>query len=241
MGGSTKQTTKPVFYETWFPGQKEYMEKFLQPMKDIYGGNYNTPQAQMMAQIIGEEAGKETAKQKSEIAGTRGMSTPGKAQAISKVGAGAVTAQAEVPKTIWEMASKVLGQYALTPPSVSTGEKGKSSGWNLFCWVWTYFNGKNGEDTNLVRAYRDSHFGRYANVAQGYREMGKVMLPLLEKSPIVRVMVYYSIYKPITAIARGSHNPIILGVGYLWKFIFQGIGMRARAHLSKKGIPIVNR
>lgn len=158
---------------------------------------------------------------------------------ISKVGSEAVSAAAAVPKTIWEMASKVLGQYALTPPSVSTGQKASSSGWNVLCWVWSYFNGVNGEDTNLVRAYRDSHFGRYSDVAQGYREMGKVMRPLLEKSPLIRVMVYYLIYKPITAIARGSHNPILLGVGYLWKFTFKRIGMTARAHLSKRGISIV--
>jgi len=136
------------------------------------------------------------------------------------------------------MASKVLGQYALTPPQVSTGAKSKGSGWNILCWVWTYFNGENGEDTNLVRAYRDSHFGRYSDVAQGYREMGRVMLPLLKKSPIIRVIVYYSIYKPITAIARGSHNPFYLGLGHLWKSTFQGIGRRARTNLSKKGVPL---
>jgi len=239
MGGSNKSSSKPVFYETWFPGQKEYMGEFLQPMKDIFAGDYSTPQAQMMQQITGEAGMKETAAQRSQIAGTRGLSTPGKAKMISKVGSEAVSAAAAVPKTIWEMASKVLGQYALTPPSVSTGQKASSSGWNVLCWVWSYFNGVNGEDTNLVRAYRDSHFGRYSDVAQGYREMGKVMRPLLEKSPLIRVMVYYLIYKPITAIARGSHNPILLGVGYLWKFTFKRIGMTARAHLSKRGISIV--
>jgi len=98
MGGSNKQTSRPVFYETWFPGQKEYMGEYLQPMKEIYAGNYTSPQAKMMQQIIGEEAMAETAAQRSGIAGTRGMSTPAKAKAISKVGAGAVPLKQESQK-----------------------------------------------------------------------------------------------------------------------------------------------
>jgi hypothetical protein len=246
-GGGSKAkssgTTQPVFYETWFPGQKEYMGSYLDPMKEIYAGNYASPQAKMMQQIAGEAAQKETATTRRQIAGTRGLSTPQKAKLISQMGGGAVSAMAGIPQSIWQVAAQVLGQYALTPPQVSTGqlgqEKSESKAFEAkICWVWSYFNGKNGEDTNLVRAYRDSHFGRYSDVAQGYREMGKVMKPLLDESSLVRMMVYYLIYKPITAIARGSHNPFYLGLKYLWKFIFQEIGARARAHLSKRGVPL---
>jgi hypothetical protein len=225
---TTSSTTSQPFY---YPGQEAYIPKFVAPMQDIYGGNFNNPTAQAMLKLSTAGANKAANTERANLAGATGLTSPARAKLASQVGDKAITGAAQVPGNMWNSALQVLSQYSLQSPvigqqTVSSGGGGSKSG---LCWVWTYFNGEHGADTEVVRAYRDRVYGKGSAVDLGYKRMGKTMLPLLQKSAILHVVFYLIVYRPITALARGSHNPITRVVAKVWEKVWRRMGTELAA------------
>jgi len=223
--GHSKSSSSPVFYESWLPGQKEYIPEYMNVWKDIFKGDLESPTAKMLQQITGEAAMRETAQERKRVSGTRGLTAPAKAKALAGVGTTGIEAMSRVPQSIWQQAQQILTQYALTPPQVAAGTEGKTSGFQVgLCWVWTFFNGKDGAATERLRCYRDERFGKTSDISNGYRVMGRFMAPLMTKSQTIRLLVYLTIFKPLTRLVYGERGVWISITSNFWKAIWKVIG-----------------
>lgn len=201
--GKTKATTStstPVFKETWLPGQQGYVSEFVDPFKKILAGDLSSPMAQMLQQITGEAAMKETGRQRGAISGTRGLTAPAKAKAVSKLGGTAISAMAKVPQDIWGGAKELLSQYVLTPPSVAAGTTSETKGGGGWSCCFIFIAGE-GQLTQIVRRYRDEHY-LGTLVDPGYRWMAGLLVPLMQKSIFIKGMVRKLMTQPLTEYAR---------------------------------------
>lgn len=220
---TTSSTTTQPFY---YPGQEAYIPKFVEPMQNIYGGNFNDPTAQAMLKLSTNTANQGANTERANLAGQTGLSSPARAKLASEVGDKAIKGAAGVPGGMWNSALQVLSQYSLQAPvigqqSVSSGGGGSKSG---LCWVWTFFNGSHGEDTEVVRAYRDRVYGKDSEVDRGYKRMGSYVLPLMRKYTILQSLFHFIIYRPITALARGARNPFVRVVCKGWELLWRRMG-----------------
>jgi len=230
--GSSQTTATPFF----FPGQEAYIPEFIAPFKQILGGNITSPMAQMMYQLASGAAGKEATAERGRLARTEGLTAPARQKMVGDVGTKAIQAAAGVPETLWETAAYLLGQYALQPPAVGQSGTSRESGGGgssfKVCWVWTFFNGYNGPDTEIVRQYRDTKYGKGSYVDIGYDVMGRVVRPLMT-NPIIRFLAYNLIYKPITSLAKGSRNPGVRMIAKFWETAWKVIGWGASQRLTR--------
>jgi len=198
----TKSTSTPVFKETWLPGQQEYVTPFMTGLSEIYHGNLSSPLAKIMQQITGEAAMRETAQQRRSISGTRGMTAPAKAKAMSTLGQTGISAMAKVPQDMWSAAKEILAQYALTPPTVASGTASQTRGGGGVqmgcCFI---FIAGEGEITQIVRRYRDEHY-LGTLVDPGYRWMASWLVPFMHRSLLVKNLVRQLMTSPLTEYAR---------------------------------------
>jgi len=199
--GHTKKTkSTPVFRETWLPGQQEAAGKFLSSIQDIYSGNLNSPIARMLQQTTGEAAMRETAQQRQAISGTKGMTAPAKAKAISGLGGTAAGAMAKIPQAIWQQAAEALQAYTTAAPTVASGTKTSGGGGTSVGCCFIFIAGE-GELTRIVRRYRDEHY-LGTLVDPGYRWMARLLVPLMQKSILIKGVVRKLMTQPLTEYAK---------------------------------------
>ena len=231
--GTNTTTTAQPFY---FPGQEEYIPKFVAPLQSMYEGNMTSGTAKTMQGLAMDAASKEAAAQRGQIAGTPGLSAPAKAKLVGEASDKAIKGAAGVPGSMWSTALQTLSQYSLQAPtvgqtSVSSGGGGSKAG---LCWVWTHFNGEHGDDTEVMRAYRDRVYGKGSAVDIGYKMMGLFILPLMVKSPLLQEIVHLLIYAPLTALARGSRNPMLGVYAKGWELVWKVLGWAASHFLTRR-------
>lgn len=216
----TKSVSAPVFKETWLPGQKEYIPEFAKVWKDIFGGKLDSPAAKMLQQITGEAAMKETAQQRRSIAGTKGMTAPAKAKAMSTLGGTAVSAMAKVPQDIWGAAKEFLSAYSLTPPTVSSGAVSKSSGGGGFqaglCSCQNLRAVNEGVLIADLQRFRDEHFSQDGDIAFGYYSMGLWFVPLVKRSKVIKQLGRIFFYQPLVKIAEFHYGKNHYGIIFFW-------------------------
>ena len=73
---------------------------------------------------------------------------------------------------------------------------------------WTFLEAE-GEITQIVRRYRDEHFGKYGEVGRGYREMSGYLVPLMKIEERLKNYVRVVITQPLTIYAEwyyGKNN-----------------------------------
>lgn len=202
-----KSVSTPVFSETWLPGQKEYIPEFANTWKDIFAGKMDSPTAKMLQQTTGEAAMRETAQQRRSISGTRGLSTPAKAKAMSTLGQTATSAMAKVPQDIWGASKEFLSAYSLTPPTVASGTASRGSGgggWGVCCFVLCA-SGMEDEDLEIVRRHKDEHHSPDSNVAQGYKRVARWIGPSMVRNKFIKGVVRWLMVKPITRYVKAYY------------------------------------
>ena len=81
-----------------------------------------------------------------------------------------------------------------------------------------------GELTDTVRWARDARYGRGSIVAEGYKKMAKWLVPLMQKSPMVKFLVKYTMTWPIRKVAEkrivGRHHPALYPIGFFWEAVW---------------------
>jgi len=231
----TKSVSTPVFQETWLPGQKEYIPQFAQTWKDIFAGDLESPTAKMLQQTTGEAAMRETAQQRRSIAGTRGLTAPAKAKAMSTLGGTAVSAMAKVPQDIWGAAKEFLSAYSLTPPTVASGTASRTSGgggWGV-CSCENLRELNEGHLTDDLRQFRDEHYDRFGDVAYGYKRMSRWFVPLVRRHPIFKMVGRLILFLPLSKITefhygRNRYGVIFFWIGKFWETVWRVTGKSGR-------------
>ena len=217
---ATKSVSVPVFKETWLPGQKEYIPEFANIWKDIFAGNLESPTAKMLQQITGEAAMRETAQQRRSIAGTKGMTAPAKAKAMSTLGGTAVSAMAKVPQDIWGAAKEFLSAYTLAPPTVTSGTAGKTSGgggWQAgICSCQNLRAVNEGVLIEDLQRFRDEHFSQDGDIAFGYYSMGLWFVPLVKRSKVIKQLGRIFFYHPLVKYTEFHYDKNHYGVIFFW-------------------------
>jgi len=133
---------------------------------------------------------------------------------------------------------------------LSAGQMGKSSGYvsggqqagqsanagmgaagQACCFI--FIEGE-GELTQVVREYRDEHFGHDSYVADGYRAMAKVLVPIMRRSNLVKNIIKYIMTKPLTKVAENyyelnSYGYIFKPLAHFWTGVWSLIGRTKEA------------
>lgn len=233
--GKTKKTVStPTFQTTWLPGQEKYIPEFIDPWQKILAGDVSSPMAQMMQQITGEAAMRETAQQRRAISGTRGMTAPAKAKAVGGLGGTAVSAMAKVPQDIWAAAKDLLAQYSLTPPTVASGTATTGGGGTTVGCCFIFIAGE-GQLTQIVRRFRDEHY-LGTLVDPGYRWMAHLLVPLMQRSTLIKNIVRRLMTQPLTEYARWWYGKRSFSFGgwiakQIWPTLWKVIGRVKNAQI----------
>jgi len=235
----TQSESKPVFHETWLPGQKSAAKGYLKSIRDIYKGKLNTKTGRMLQTIVGESAMRETARQRSAITGTRGLSAPAKAKAISGLGGSSIQAMAGVPQTIWQQAAEALQGYATAAPVVAGGTVGTTTGGGGrsygLCTCENLRAVNRAYLPETLRRFRDEHYDRFGDVARGYREMSKWFVPIVRSHAAVKFVARIVLLIPLLKIAdfhygRNHYGIIFYWAGKFWETFWKILGKRVRKH-----------
>ena len=217
----TTSTPEPV----WLPGQLGYTEQFVSPFKDVFGGDFSSPLAKSIYGFSKGAADKGLSDAAQKVASTQGLTAPAKAKIIGGFGDATIKSAGESSAATWQTALETLKQYALQPAGVAVKSSGGGGGSGGLCWIWTFFNGKNGMVTNVVRKYRDEVYGKGSNLDKGYKLMGKVVLPIMQKSPLLQRLIRSTIYVPITSFVFGNKNPFLWVYVKGWEVVWKGLGL----------------
>jgi len=130
MGGSSKSKSTTAPTEHWLPGQQAYLPEFLQPLKNIYKGEWTDPYMLGLQRQKTEQAQKEARLARGRVSSS-GLPTPAKAKSLQEIEGSLIGAVAGVPGEIWQTVSQVLAQYALTPPQIGQAGRSTSKGWSF--------------------------------------------------------------------------------------------------------------
>ena len=230
QGGSGSQTQTPNYW----PGQIETMQSTLtDPMTQVFQGNYSSPSAQALYNLTASSAKGAAGSSMNKISQAQDVSSPAKTQLIKQTSDTAIQAASGVSGDMWKQALATLSQYYFQQPSITTSGNSSGGGGVQVCWVWTHFNGDLGQDTIVMREYRDRVYGKGSMVDIGYKLIGVTVLPLMKKSKWLEWVIKYTIYKPLTSLARGNTNPLLKVYAKGWEFVFWCVGARASQKLTQ--------
>lgn len=229
MGYSSSEGSTTSTQLHYLPGQKAYMQEFLSPLKSVYSGDFS---ASPMYSFAKNAADKEVSNLTSEIASQKGLTSSARSKLLQQLASKGASAATSATSSTWTSALEVLSKYALASPTVTSSTTG-GGGTSVGCWIWTYFNGKFGEDTNLARKFRNERYGKGSFVDVGYKKIGEFLQPLLGKSRILRVVVKGLIYKPLTRYIKGERGAFLCLYAFIWEKIFSSIG-KLSSHLMTR-------
>lgn len=107
----------------------------------------------------------------------------------------------------------------------SKGETaGKSAGMSC-CFIMN----EAGDFTDAVRKARDFRYKNDLEVAEGYKRMAKWLVPLMQKSPIVKFVVKWTMTHPIAKVAKvrkvNKHQPALYPIGLFWEALWRVYGL----------------
>jgi len=205
-GGSKSESTQaPVF--KYLPGQTKLAPQMVKSFQSIFAGDMSSPEAQAMSTIIGEAGMREAAQERRRISETRGMSTPARQQAVAKAGEGAVLTMAKVPQEMWQKAAEFLTAYSMQAPAVGqVGKESSEAAQGGVCCYNFLAAGSRGELLEYVRRYKDSHYDIDSMVAQGYKRLALLFVPLMAKSPLFKTMIKWVMVHPMELYAKAFYE-----------------------------------
>jgi hypothetical protein len=107
----------------------------------------------------------------------------------------------------------------------SRGEtSGKSAGMSC-CFIMN----ETGDLTDDVRWARDLCYTPDCDVANGYRKMAKWLVPRMQKSPVMKFAVKWTMTHPIAKVAEvrriDKHQPALYPIGLFWEAVWRMYGM----------------
>jgi hypothetical protein len=131
------------------------------------------------------------------------------AQAVSQYAQPA--GQIESPDWLYPLL-QLASQYA----TAGAGQQGRTyaypgeqiSGGVSCCWTFLEAEGK---ITQIVRRYRDEHFGKWGSVGIGYRVMSRYLVPLMKKHKWIKKLVQNLMTRPLTCYAKWYYGENKLG------------------------------
>ena len=107
----------------------------------------------------------------------------------------------------------------------SKGESASKQGGMSCCFIMA----EAGDLTDTVRWARDVRYGyEDSPVKRGYKRMAKWLVPLMQKSPIIKSLVKYTMTWPIRKVAEkrivGRHHPALYPIGFFWEAVWSLYG-----------------
>ncbi len=121
---TSSTSTQPVYY----PGQEAYIPQFVAPFQKALGGDFSDPTMQALYKLAQGSASGAGTSQRTQIAGTPGLSAPARTKLAGQTADKAITAAAGVPGSVWQTALQVLSQYALQAPVLATQSQTSGGG-----------------------------------------------------------------------------------------------------------------
>jgi hypothetical protein len=86
-----------------------------------------------------------------------------------------------------------------------------------------------GDFTDSVRKVRDFRYKNDLEVADGYKKMAKWLVPLMQKSTIVKFLVKWTMTHPIAKVAEvrkvNRHQPALYPIGLFWEAVWRVYGL----------------
>ena len=181
----------------WFPGQQEYIPEFMKPFQEMYTGGMGSNLGQMLSSLALQSGTGKAEQEGAKIASARGMSAPAKAKALRTSSEAAVTGAAGAPISAWSEALNTLRAYALQTPVVGQISSGSQGGGMSAGCCFIFLEGE-GQITQTVRVFRDSHYLPGSLVDLGYRWMAGWLVPLMQEHPPIKQVIRTIMTKPLS-------------------------------------------
>lgn len=216
-GSKSKSVTAPVF--KYLPGQEALAGRLTPAFEEILMGGMTSPMAQAMSTIVGEAGMRESAQERRRIAETRGISTPAKQRAVAAAGEGAVTTMARVPQELWQKAAEFLTSYSMQAPAV--GQVGqareRSMTGGVCCYVFVASDPTD-ELLEYVRQYKDAHYDVDSVVAQGYKRLATILVPLMRRYKFFKYFIKLIMVHPMELYAKAYYEDRLIPQIILYPF-----------------------
>jgi len=147
---------------------------------------------------------------------------------LKSIAGAAGLSQEELPylNEVLQFLGLAAGQLGRATGYVSGGQQAGQSAGSICCFI--FIEGE-GELTQVVREYRDEHFGHDSYVADGYRAMAKILVPIMKRSNLAKNLVKYLMTKPLTKVAENyyelnSWGWIFKPLAHFWTGVWSLIG-----------------
>jgi len=147
---------------------------------------------------------------------------------LKSIAGAAGLSQEELPylNEVLQFLGLAAGQLGRATGYVSGGQQAGQSAGSICCFI---FIEGGGELTQVVREYRDEHFGHDSYVADGYRAMAKILVPIMKRSNLAKNLVKYLMTKPLTKVAENyyelnSWGWIFKPLAHFWTGVWSLIG-----------------
>ena len=121
------------------------------------------------------------------------------------------------------MATAGMGQFTRSTSNAASTSQSTSGGSGGGC-CFTFIAGE-GELTQLVRRYRDDHFGYFSHVGKGYRIMSKYLVPLMLTNKGFKFLIRIILTKPLTSYTNWYYGKKSIGflfkpLAYFWPLVW---------------------
>ena len=121
MAYSSQSGTTVSSQLNYLPGQEGYVNDFVSPLKQVYGGNMG---ASPLYGFAKNQADVNQSKMSAQIASTGGLSAPARAKLLAQLASKSAEGVQGAVGSSWQAALETLSKYALAAPTVTTTTSG---------------------------------------------------------------------------------------------------------------------
>jgi hypothetical protein len=205
-GGSTSTQESAPYFTLGYGGVQKLAKRLSDIFQPMLGGDLTSPTARMLSGQAYRAGEKEAGLAGVQLEKTSGLSEPARAKAAKDIQMGAVKSAAGVPIQVWNKALDQLNSF-LQP--AGQGSRGTSLSMQGQGGVCCYIFCTADEDEDLlfyVRRYKDEHYDLDSMVAQGYKRLALLLVPLMKRSRVFKQVVKWGMVRPMEYFARAYYE-----------------------------------
>lgn len=178
-------------------------------LSPVFRGDLSAPLPRHLRTASKEEAMRQAELERTKIASS-GVSpnSPGFLSIYRGLTDMAIKGAAGSPLEVWKMAAQAIGSLLGQPP-LTSGKQSGGGGWGICCFI---FCAADPDDKllQMVRRYKDSHYGKLSPIAQGYKRLAIWLVPLMRKYPLVKNIVKILMVNPMSLYAKAFYEEDLL-------------------------------
>jgi len=104
----------------------------------------------------------------------------------------------------------------------SQGASASGGDGSMCCFI--FMESYHGKMPTCIRKIRDKYYRQHPRIANGYKRMAKWLVPLMQRSKIIRSIVWYSMVNPATKYAMSLHCGYNKRISHFWLRTWAVIG-----------------